>query len=88
MNKFQTKTIEETKDYIGTWITREGDILHELFPNYRYEQARGTEKKVFQGTYRVTGNRIDYIDDSGFTAEGEIKNGMLFHGFMAFLKAN
>jgi len=80
------KTIEETKDYIGMWITKDGLIRHELLANNRYDEARGNRKSAYQGNYKITKNHIDYKDDTGFTADGEFKDGILYHGGMILYK--
>ena len=80
------KTIEETRDYLGMWVTKDGYICHELQQDNRYDEARGKRKSAYQGEYKVTGNHIDYKDDTGFTAEGEFKDGILYHGGMIFTK--
>lgn len=82
----QDKTIEETKAYIGMWVTADGYIRHELLPNNRYDEARGNRKSAYQGSYKVTGNHIDYKDDTGFTADGEFKDGVLYHAGMVLHK--
>lgn len=82
----QHKTIEETKAYVGMWVTKDGYIRHELLPNNRYDEARGNRKSAYQGSYQVTGNHIDYKDDTGFTADGEFKNGILYHAGMILYK--
>ena len=86
MEKNQTKTIEETKEYIGMWVTEDGYIRHELLLNNRYDEARGNRKSAYQGSYKVTGNHIDYKDDTGFTADGEFKDGILYHAGMVLYK--
>jgi ketosteroid isomerase-like protein len=80
------KTIEETKEYIGMWVTKDGYIRHELLPNNRYDEARGKRKSAYQGAYKVSGNHIDYKDDTGFTADGEFKEGILYHAGMVLYK--
>ncbi len=80
------KAIEETKDYIGTWVTKDGYIRHELFPNNRYDEARGNQKSAYQGSYKVTGDHIDYKHNTGFTADGEFKEGILYHDGMILYK--
>ncbi len=80
------KTIEETKDYIGMWVTEDGYIRHELLPNNRYDEARGNRKSAYQGNYKILGNHIDYKDDTGFTADEEFKNGILYHAGMILYK--
>jgi hypothetical protein len=82
------KTIEETKDYIGMWVTGDGYVCHELLPGNRYDEARGGRKSAYQGSYVVKGNHIDYKDDTGFIADGDFKNGVLYHGGMIFTKKN
>jgi len=79
-------TIENTKEYIGMWVTEEGYIRHELLPNNRYDEARGDRESAYQGNYKVTGNYIDYEDDTGFIADGEFKNGILYHAGMILYK--
>ncbi|MDO1450195.1 Atu4866 domain-containing protein [Rhodocytophaga aerolata] len=79
-------TIEQTKAYIGMWVTKDGYICHELLPNNRYDEARGNRKSAYQGSYTVTGNHIDYKDDTGFTADGEFSDGILYHAGMIFYK--
>ncbi|MDW7693898.1 Atu4866 domain-containing protein [Flammeovirgaceae bacterium SG7u.111] len=82
------KSIEETKKYIGMWVTEDGYIRHELLPNNRYDEARGTRKSVYQGNYNVTGNHINYKDDTGFIADGKFENGILYHAGMILYKKN
>ncbi|PBQ30929.1 hypothetical protein CNR22_03790 [Sphingobacteriaceae bacterium] len=82
----KSKTIEETKDYIGMWVTKDGYIRHELLPNNRYDEARGNQQSAYQGGFKITKNHIDYKDDTGFTADGEFKDGILYHGGMILYK--
>ena len=80
------KTIEVTKEYIGMWVTKDRNVRHELLPNNRYDEARGNRKSAYQGQYTLSGNHIDYIDDTGFTADGYFKDGILYHGGMILYK--
>ncbi len=66
-------------DFVGMWVTKDGHIRQELLPNGRYDEARGTTKSAYQGSYTVTGNHIDYVDDTGFTATGDVIDGVLYH---------
>ncbi|TGG93447.1 hypothetical protein E4656_10390 [Natronospirillum operosum] len=72
--------------YVGMWVTEDGYIRHELLPNNRYDEARGRRESAYQGRYRVTGNYIEYWDDTGFTADGEFINGILYHGGMVLYR--
>lgn len=65
--------------YVGMWVTADGFIRQELLLNGRYDEARGDRQSAYTGRYTVTGNHIDYVDDTGFTATGDIRDGVLFH---------
>lgn len=77
---------EANHPYVGMWITKDGYIRHELLPNGRYDEARGDRKSAYQGSYTITGNHIDYKDDTGFTADGEFVNGVLYHAGMVLYR--
>ncbi|KQS61335.1 hypothetical protein ASG39_17470 [Rhizobium sp. Leaf371] len=68
--------------YLGLWQTDDGQIRHRLLPNGRYDEARGTRESAYQGRYVVSGDHIDYVDDTGFTADGDFGDGSLHHAGM------
>jgi len=68
--------------YVGMWVTADGRIRHELLPNGRYDEARGTQKSAYQGRYTLSGDHIDYVDDTGFTADGDFRRDVLYHAGM------
>ncbi|GGE52254.1 hypothetical protein GCM10007276_31580 [Agaricicola taiwanensis] len=71
--------------YVGMWVTDDGHIRHELLPNGRYDEARGSRESAYRGRYEVTGTHIDYWDDTGFTADGTfVDDNTLHHGGMIF----
>lgn len=71
--------------YIGMWVTPDGNIRQELLPNGRYDEARGNRRSAYTGRYVVTGNHIDYWDDTGFAADGTfVSDDELHHGGMIF----
>lgn len=72
--------------YVGMWITEDGYIRHELLADSRYDEARGDRKSAYQGRYHVTDNRIEYWDDTGFTADGEFRDDALYHGGMVLYR--
>lgn len=79
------KVTQQMNPYIGMWVTGDGRIRQELLPNGRYDEARGTRKSAYQGRYEVQGNRINYWDDTGFTADGVfVDDNTLHHGGMIF----
>ncbi|ALN75240.1 hypothetical protein M673_21130 (plasmid) [Aureimonas sp. AU20] len=65
--------------YVGLWVTADGRIRHELLPNGRYDEARNGRAHAYQGRYVVTGRHIDYVDDTGFTADGEFVSPDILH---------
>ena len=79
-----TQSAQQTHPFVGMWVTADGHVRHELLPNGRYDEARGTRESAYQGRYEVRGNQIDYWDDTGFTADGEFRDGALYHGGMVF----
>ncbi len=68
--------------YIGMWVTADNHVRQELRPDGRYAEARGNRENAYIGRYETEGNRIEYRDDSGFTADGEFIDGILHHGGM------
>ena len=72
--------------FIGLWVTADGHIRHELLPNGRYVEARGTRERAYEGRYEVTGTHIDYRDDTGFTADGDFIDGVLHHAGMVLYR--
>jgi hypothetical protein len=69
--------------YAGMWVTDDGRVRHELLPNGRYIEARGTRERAYEGRYEVAGTHIEYWDDTGFTADGDFVDiDTLYHGGM------
>ena len=77
-----------TQSFAGMWVTADGHIRHELLPNGRYDEARGSKRSAYQGRYVITGKHIDYIDDTGFTADGDFVDGVLHHAGMILRREN
>lgn len=85
----QPASIQDTREmvmtdqrFVGMWVTADGYIRHELLPTGRYDEARGSRKSAYRGRYTITGNHIDYVDDTGFTADGDFVDGVLYHAGM------
>lgn len=72
--------------YAGVWVTGDGYIRHELLPNGRYVEARGNREQAYLGQYWMAGDHIDYKDDTGFTADGDFKDGILYHAGMVLYR--
>ena len=73
--------------YVGIWQTADGYIRHELLPGGRYDEARGKISSAYRGSYTLSGDHIDYVDDTGFTADGEFRDGVLYHAGMVLQRA-
>lgn len=72
-----------THPYVGMWVTADGYVRHNLLPGNRYDEARGTRESAYRGRYEVIGTRIEYWDDTGFTADGVfVDQDTLHHGGM------
>ncbi|SDR06184.1 protein Atu4866 [Pseudoxanthomonas sp. CF125] len=82
----QETPVMKTHPYAGMWVTADGYIRHELLPNGRYDEARGRKQSAYRGSYTITGNHIDYVDDTGFTADGEFVDGVLYHAGMVLYR--
>ncbi|GAA3099364.1 MULTISPECIES: Atu4866 domain-containing protein [Nonomuraea] len=65
--------------HVGMWVTADGRIRQELRADGRYEEERDGRPKAYTGRYTVTGDHIDYFDDLGFTATGDVRDGVLYH---------
>jgi hypothetical protein len=76
----------ETHPYVGMWVTADGHIRHELLPGGRYDEARGTRESAYRGRYEITGDHIEYWDDTGFTADGNFIEGVLHHAGMVLYR--
>lgn len=86
--KAEEAEMQTNHPYVGLWVTEDSYIRHELLPNGRYVEARGTRERAYEGRYQVTGTHIDYWDDTGFTADGNFIDGVLHHGGMIFYRGS
>ncbi|WP_149204390.1 Atu4866 domain-containing protein [Actinotalea subterranea] len=69
-------------DRLGLWCTADGHVRQELRADGRYVEARGAREAAYTGRYEIDGDRIEYWDDSGFTADGVFVAGVLHHAGM------
>ncbi|MDH2428441.1 IS5 family transposase [Sphaerisporangium sp. TRM90804] len=72
--------------YVGMWVTADGHIRQMLLANGRYDEARGKRDSAYTGAYRVAGTRIEYVDDTGFSADGTFDGDVLHHGGYVFYR--
>lgn len=83
---FSEVAMMNTPPYVGMWVTADGYIRHELLNNGRYDEARGRRRTAYQGRYTLSGDHIEYIDDTGFTADGDFVDGVLHHAGMVLYR--
>ena len=86
MNIEANPAITQLQPYVGMWVTKDGYIRHELLPNGRYDEARGTRTSAYRGRYTLINDHIDYVDDTGFTADGDFRAGVLYHAGMVLYR--
>ena len=72
-------TMQPHHPYTGLWVTDDGHVRHELLPSGRYVEARGTRERAYEGRYEVSGQHIEYWDDTGFTADGDFVDADTLH---------
>ncbi|MET3368407.1 UNVERIFIED_CONTAM: hypothetical protein ABIE34_001647 [Jeotgalibacillus campisalis] len=71
--------------YVGLWVTADAHIRQRLLPDGRYVEARGTREAAYTGAYRIDGTMIYYRDDTGFSADGQFSDDILYHaGFVMY----
>lgn len=72
--------------FCGLWVTADLHIRHELLPNGRYVEARGSRERAYEGRYKISGDHIEYWDDTGFTADGDFVGDVLHHAGYRFIR--
>ncbi len=82
-----TAMTERPEQYVGLWVTSDDRIRQRLLPDGRYVEARGDDERAYTGRYEITGDHVDYWDDSGFTADGEFREDVLHHAGMVMRRA-
>jgi hypothetical protein len=73
---------DAARAHLGLWVTDDGYVRHALLPDGRYVEARGNREAAYRGRYAVNGDRVDYVDDTGFVGYGEFIDGALHHAGM------
>jgi len=70
---------ERKNSHLGVWVTSDGYIRQELFTNGRYTESRGSGSTSFTGNFKVKGDQICYLDDTGFTASAIFNSNDTLH---------
>ncbi|GAB3646245.1 Atu4866 domain-containing protein [Glycomyces tarimensis] len=74
--------------YVGLWVTADGRVRQRLLPDGRYDEARGERESAYTGDYWTEGDRIYYKDDTGFSADGDFRDDVLYHGGMVMYRTD
>ncbi|MDB1088696.1 Atu4866 domain-containing protein [Streptomyces sp. ACA25] len=77
---------DQGNPFVGLWVDGHDFVRQELLPDGRYDEARGDRPSAYRGRYWIDGNRIDYLDDLGFWAYGEFRDGILHHAGYRFTR--
>jgi hypothetical protein len=85
-NGTEQATAAAGHSFVGMWVDDNDFVRQELLPDGRYDEARRDRPSAFQGQYWISGNRVDYLDDLGFWAFGEFKDGVLYHAGYRFTR--
>jgi hypothetical protein len=72
--------------HVGLWVTADRGIRHELRSDGTYVEARGDREAAYTGRYWIQTEHIEYLDDTGFTADGDFVDGVLYHAGMVLTK--
>ncbi|MFI9487867.1 Atu4866 domain-containing protein [Promicromonospora sp. NPDC052451] len=68
---------------LGAWTDPRRDMTQYLTADGRYSERRGTTRDAYTGSFWLDGDRITYLDDTGFWAFGQYHEGVLHHaGFV------
>lgn len=68
---------------LGAWRDDRRDMTQFLTPDGRYSETRAGRRNAYRGRFWLDGDRITYLDDTGFWAFGQYHGGVLHHaGFV------
>lgn len=64
---------------IGPWADTRRDMTQYLTPDGRYTETRNGRPNAYIGRFWLNGDRITYLDGTGFWAFGQYHRGVLHH---------
>ncbi|MCM3695380.1 Atu4866 domain-containing protein [Microbacterium oleivorans] len=68
---------------LGAYRDTIRDMTQHLLSNGRYTETRGGRRDAYTGRYWIDGDRVTYLDDTGFWAFGQFHGDVLHHaGFV------
>jgi hypothetical protein len=71
---------------MGVWVADGGATRLSLLPNGRYDKTLETGRDIYHGRYEVDGSRLYFEGDTGRTAIGETRRGILVLGDHRFVR--
>ncbi len=72
-------TLEPKDPRLGAWTDRGRDMTQYLNDQGRYSETRSGRPDAYTGQFWLDGDRITYLDDTGFWAFGQYHGGVLHH---------
>ena len=64
---------------LGPWTDTGRDMIQYLTRDGRYTETRNGRPNAYTGRFWLNGDRITYLDDTGFWAFGQYHRGVLHH---------
>ncbi len=64
---------------LGPWTDRRRAMTQYLTQDGRYTETRNGRRHAYTGHFWLNGDRITYLDDTGFWAFGQYHRGVLHH---------
>lgn len=71
---------------MGLWVSDDGAMRLSLLPNGRYDKALGSQRAAHRGRYEVDGSELYFEGDTGRTAIGTARRGILTLGDHRFIR--
>lgn len=72
--------------WVGAWRDETQDMTQHLLPDGRYSETRGGRVDAWTGRWWARGKEIVYLDDTGFWAYGEQRDGVLHHAHFVLVR--
>ena len=72
--------------WAGTWVDRHSALEQHLLPEGRYSETRNGRAHAYTGRYWTRGDRVVYLDDTGFWAFGLRREDTLYHAHFTMRK--
>jgi hypothetical protein len=75
-----------TERWVGAWADEAQAMTQHLLPAGRYTETRSGRVDAWTGRFWTRGAVIAYLDDTGFWAFGELREGVLLHAHFVLVR--